>query len=1035
MANDGFIEFLSPNALAELKQAQTLVDSLALKIEQISKFKAPSTPSGVNSASKQIIDDLKTQQTTIESLKKQLADLTQQRRNEDTVVRSQILTKRELQRQVDAEIKSNLQAIGLYGRINSELNVLKNTYRDLALKKELGEQLNKREQESLTKSFDKLTKYDQALKKVDASMGVHGRSVGNYASGFNPLSNSISQITRELPNFGQSLQIGILSLTNNIGAFQDAIIGIKEQNKILQAEGQATKSVFAQVGAAFLSWNTLLYVGIGLLSAYGKEIGNWVSSLFSGSKALDELNKSQDEFNKKRLQSSAKTQQEVQNIKEYLKIAQNANKAYSADQVLVAFQKIREAGKYYFKDLKDSEIFTRKGAESLYQFTKAIEANAKAQDLLNANLDTNKRISELQAEIEARKKYEDERRSLVNDINKNKENPVVVDLLEKELELLNDSNDSRKERRDKLEDETLSIKNTSKIQNELNLLIEEEAKQRNRINKAIEGSIVLDYTEKKEAKNIKAKKEKIDLNFKEIESEYELKIAILETKKAENADNDQTSYEERIAKRIAFSEASIEIIDMQLQKEYALYEFKRNEDLAKNNLALKNKEISLEQHSINKDDIINTYINKSLTAEIKASDDIKALQKQDFNFFKSIKYKQQDEVLKLNKLITNGEIVKYKIIADNENKTLAVREAAFQAYIQLEKDLLEAQKISDVQRAESRGASKEEIAAITAEYENAIAALGNIRSPKMIAIEQVNAEMKQIAQSFAGDAGFGATFKLLSEGLDKYGDNVAAKTVVIMESFQEMFNFINQMSQENFEAEKQRLEEQTKIALAFAGESDTARAEIERQAEIRRKEIQRREFKAKKEQAIFNIGIDTAQAIISIWAQVPKVDFGVSAGLLSAFVGALGLAQIAMVQSQQIPAYKDGTDNHGGGAMLVNDGSGSNYKETIQTPDGKIYQPKERNVIMNAPKGTKVFTHDQWQRNLDNILTSNSIGYAQPNVVVNSGMSDSQVDRIVSTIQNKQESHLALDKNGIKHYVSNGHSTKEILNNQVTFGR
>lgn len=560
----------------------------------------------------------------------------------------------------------------------------------------------------------------------------------------------------------------------------------------------------------------------------------------------------------------------------------------------------------------------------------------------------------------------------------------------------------------------------------------EDYTERLRAAKAAE-IILMRGTENPELENKdgnKAKKDKIDLNFKEIESEYNLKIAILERKKAENADDDQTSYEERIAKRIAFSEASIEIIDMQLQKEYALYEFKRDEDYAKNDLALKNKEISLEQHSINKDDIINTYINKSLTAEIKASDDIKALQKQDFNFFKSIKYKQQDEVLKLNKLITTGEIAKYKIIADNENKTLVVREAAFQAYIQLEKDLLEAQKISDIQRAESRGASKEEIAAITAEYENAIAALGNIKSPKMIAIEQVNAEMKQIAQSFAGDAGFGATFKLLSEGLDKYGDNVAAKTVVIMEAFQEMFNFINQMSQENFEAEKQRLEEQTKIALAFAGDSDTARAEIERQAEEKRKQIQRREFQAKKQQAIFNIAIDTAQAIAATIGRTGF--FGIP---LTAIVAALGAAQIAAVQAQEIPAYKTGTDNHKGGTMLVNDGIGSNYKETIQTPDGKIYQPKERNVIMNAPKGTKVFTHDQWQRNLDNILTSNSINYAQPNVVVNSGMSDEQVDRIVSTIANKQESHLSLDKSGIKHYVSNGHTTKEILNSQVTFNR
>jgi hypothetical protein len=275
------------------------------------------------------------------------------------------------------------------------------------------------------------------------------------------------------------------------------------------------------------------------------------------------------------------------------------------------------------------------------------------------------------------------------------------------------------------------------------------------------------------------------------------------------------------------------------------------------------------------------------------------------------------------------------------------------------------------------------------------------------------------------------TFGKLFEAAKTSGEQFAVVFQGVGDVFQDVMNIMMEASNRRFEAEKQKLEEETKIALAFAGDSDTARAEIERQAEQRRKEIARREFKAKKEQAIFNIAIDTAQAIIGLWVKP-----GFPAAIpLAVLVGALGLAQIAMVQSQQPPAYKMGTDNHIGGAMLVNDGAGSNYKETIQTPDGKIYQPKERNVIMNAPKGTKVFTHDQWQRNLDNILTSNSINYSQPNVVVNSGMSDEQVDRIVNTIANKQEAILSIDKNGWNTSVRNGHTQKEILNNQVTFGR
>ena len=50
-------------------------------------------------------------------------------------------------------------------------------------------------------------------------------------------------------------------------------------------------------------------------------------------------------------------------------------------------------------------------------------------------------------------------------------------------------------------------------------------------------------------------------------------------------------------------------------------------------------------------------------------------------------------------------------------------------------------------------------------------------------------------------------------------------------------------------------------------------------------------------------------------------------------------------------------------------------------------------------------------------------------------MSDFQVDRIVSTIANKQEAILNIDKNGWNTSIRNGHTTKQILNNQVTFGR
>jgi hypothetical protein len=288
---------------------------------------------------------------------------------------------------------------------------------------------------------------------------------------------------------------------------------------------------------------------------------------------------------------------------------------------------------------------------------------------------------------------------------------------------------------------------------------------------------------------------------------------------------------------------------------------------------------------------------------------------------------------------------------------------------------------------------------------------------------------KTFEDSFINSSGFKTTFDILNKNILGFGTNATVTALAISESFQEMYNFINGLSQENFDEQRERLRQETEIALAFAGDSASAQEEIRRQAEEKEKEIRRREFNAKKQQAKFNIGIDLAQAVMATFARL-----GFPAGVpLAAIMTAIGLAQIAAINSQEVPAFKDG-GVHDGGLMLVNDAKGSNFRETIKTPDGKLYQPKERNVIMNAPKGTEIFTPDQWQKNLDSMLMSNNISYAQPNINLTADF-DKVGSKIVNAINNKQEYHQTFDRSGIKNYISNGHTQKEILNNQVTFGR
>ena len=567
----------------------------------------------------------------------------------------------------------------------------------------------------------------------------------------------------------------------------------------------------------------------------------------------------------------------------------------------------------------------------------------------------------------------------------------------------------------------------------------------------------------------KKQKERIRLNYEEVKSLYDLEIARLKEQQVlqkEITDNQDAPDYTRLEARKEYSRLAVEILDKQYKKEQALALQnltdnlnKAQEQYEKNIENGYNDVKNNEEFAKAKADIEATFLNQTELALINHSRNWQNLMYEDADFNEKIKkatFEKEEKLRKqtikdvndLNDAINKSEQEKNLKISNNERLTLQTRQKGFQEY--QHQALLQLQR--DKQRETTGKETITQLALLDKKYKELADAIKGLESPLDVAHDKMlsflrDSSFETISKGLDSlglnslkiftdiDEKGQSTFGKLFEAAKLTGEQFAVVFQTVGDVFQDVMNMMMEASQARFDREREQLAQETEIALAFAGESDTARAEIERQAEQRRKEIAAREFKAKKEQAIFNIAIDTAQAIVSIWAQVPKVDFGISAGLLSAFVGALGLAQIAMVSSQQVPAYKKGTDNHIGGTMLVNDGSGSNYKETIQTPDGKIYQPKERNVIMNAPKGTKVFTHDQWQRNLDNILMKNEINYAQPNVVVNSGMSDEQVDRIVNTIANKQESHLSLDKSGIKHYVSNGHTQKEILNNQVTFGR
>lgn len=131
-------------------------------------------------------------------------------------------------------------------------------------------------------------------------------------------------------------------------------------------------------------------------------------------------------------------------------------------------------------------------------------------------------------------------------------------------------------------------------------------------------------------------------------------------------------------------------------------------------------------------------------------------------------------------------------------------------------------------------------------------------------------------------------------------------------------------------------------------------------------EIQEKAAKREKAFAVASTIINTAAAIMGIWKDFPKVDFGITAAIMSGVVGALGAAQVAAIlatptqtSSGSAPSgsVSTSTPSTGGGTAPNTSFTFDNTPQTQQQPVIKTYvltkdvdnqQQLDRQIINNA---------------------------------------------------------------------------------------
>lgn len=151
---------------------------------------------------------------------------------------------------------------------------------------------------------ERISKMQAQVSAAEQRLGNFRSNVGNYQSAFNGLNVSVSQIIRELPSATMGANMFFLAISNNIPMLADEINKLRAANKQAMKEGKQGVPILKQLGSALFSWNSLISVGITLLTVYGKDIVSWIGNLFKGREAAMTMAEAQAEVNKQMAESS-----------------------------------------------------------------------------------------------------------------------------------------------------------------------------------------------------------------------------------------------------------------------------------------------------------------------------------------------------------------------------------------------------------------------------------------------------------------------------------------------------------------------------------------------------------------------------------------------------------------------------------------------------------------------------------------------------------------------------------------------------------
>lgn len=856
-----------------------------------------------------------------------------------------------------------------------------------------------------------LAKANADLSKAEASVGIYSRNVGNYSSAFSPLSFQVQQVARELPSLTMNAQQFFLAISNNLPMLADELARAKQKNDELRKSGEKGVPVWKQLWSSIGSWQTLLVVGITVITAYGKEIGAFFKQLFTGKQAnIDFTN-----ANKAMISSLMEEQQKLDSMYSTLNRLQSGTREYEAVKADI----INQFQEYISKlGLESSEINNQ---ITLYnKLSEAIAQSALQKGLAQAQSDAaeefenkwSKSINKIRDEFNSHEGFgelgdqlfqklrdglmkskgviTDELKPIYNLFNwtETKTDPdfgyleIQRNHIEKYIANIKSAFDSHNDRMKEAEAIYGTLNSKTKdhvgilqgLQKQLTALqakrdaaqSEEEIESINKQMDAVQAQIN-QYTNlgtitKQQAKQMR---DLAKANNENSRAEENAARELQEFRQQQSVDSSEKTYQdekESYADRLAaledFIEQSKKLIQMQAENEISELRINTAEELGLdlNNPDDREKVI---QATANRELVIREKMEAEFTKitneGAEAREDIIKQEAQDrIDAIQSIMSDQNMRIDESEQLQIRGAQIEYTTNLDAAGGNSRKAAKATEEY---NKKVKEIQDKADLDRLKSAQDVAQQI------FDETVRG-----AEEGLFAEEDVAEAERNLQK----ATFDYKKELNDQDLENYKENsdkkvqkakereaqIRAAISATFDAAKEIAGSLFELSLSRLEAESEanqewadeqteRVEKMEESGAISKEQAEARKEAIRQKSEEKEKEIATKQAKIKKQQSIFNIIVDTASAIMAAWSYGPIVG-----AILTALIAATSAVQLATVMAEPIPQYAKGTQDHPGGLAVVGDAGRS---EIVRTPGGGMYKTPATDTLVSLPKHSVVY--------------------------------------------------------------------------------